>query len=84
METDWGLGGLVRIYSWVEGKGLHVAGVRMAGWDYGGLSFLFYFLYIVYYFFIFLSSLTFKGPKTMKIVWITMNSNEKSKEFEEI
>ena len=43
METDLGLGG------WVEGKGLHVAGVRMAGWDYGGLSFL-----------SFLSFLTFK------------------------
>ena len=36
METDLGLGG------WVEGKGLHVAGVRMAGWDYGGRSFLFF------------------------------------------
>ena len=34
METDLGLGG------WVEGKGLHVAGVRMAGWDSGGRSFL--------------------------------------------
>ena len=36
METDLGLGG------WVEGKGLHVAGVRMAGWDYGGLFFIFF------------------------------------------
>ena len=45
METDLGLGG------WVEGKGLHVAGVRMAGWDYGGRSFLFFIFFI---FFIFL------------------------------
>jgi hypothetical protein len=37
METDLGLGG------WVEAKGLHVAGVRMAGWDYGGRSFLSFF-----------------------------------------
>ena len=35
METDLGLGG------WVEGKGLHVAGDRMAGWDYGGRYFFF-------------------------------------------
>ena len=42
METDLGLGG------WVEGKGLHVAGVRMAGWDYGGWSFLSFYLFYLF------------------------------------
>ena len=37
MGTDLGLGG------WVEGKGLHVAGDRMAGWDYGGRFFFIFF-----------------------------------------
>ena len=40
MEADLGLAGLGLIYSWVEGKGLHVAGVRVTDWNYGGLSFL--------------------------------------------
>ena len=44
METDLGLGG------WVEGKGLHVAAVRMAGWDYGGLPFLFFSSCFFYFF----------------------------------
>ena len=40
VETDSGLGGLVRMYLRVQGKDLPVAGVLVAGWTYGGLSVL--------------------------------------------
>ena len=46
METDLGLGG------WVEGKGLHVAGVRMAGWDYGGRSLLSFLSFLSFFIFL--------------------------------
>ena len=62
METDLGLGG------WVEGKGLHVVGVRMAGWDSGGRSFL--------SFLSFSSFLSFLSFLTLKCKEIYENTRE--------
>ena len=79
MEADLGLDGLGLIYSWVEGKGLHVTRVCVAGWSYGGLPFFIFFI-----FFIFLSFLSFLTSISNEISWKSKELDgiqRKSKEF---